>query len=59
MDAITATPNEPRRLVLTMLDAVYVDAREKRRVVAIRAKPPFHPLLEWHRAFRSRRALVP
>jgi hypothetical protein len=29
-----------------MLDAVYIETREERRVVAIRPKPAFRPLLE-------------
>ena len=41
-----ATPSERRRLLLTMLDSVYVDTKEEHRVVANRAKPPFRPLLE-------------
>ncbi len=45
-EADAATPGERRRLLLTMLDAVYVDAKEEHRVVAIRSKPPFRPLLE-------------
>ena len=41
-----ASESERRKLLLTMLDAVYVDAREERRVVAVKAKPAFKPLLE-------------
>ena len=29
-----------------MLDAVYVDARQSKRVVAIRPKPPFRPIIQ-------------
>ena len=37
---------ERRRILLTMLDAVYVDTVEERRIVAIRPRPAFRPLLE-------------
>ena len=37
---------ERRRILLTMLDAVYVDTVDKRRIVAIRPRPAFRPLLE-------------
>ena len=37
---------ERRRLLMTMLDAVYVDTVEERRIVAIRPKPAFRPLFE-------------
>ncbi len=29
-----------------MLDAVYVDAKEEKRIVAIRPKPPFRPVFQ-------------
>ena len=35
-----------RRILLTMLDAVYVDTVDERRIVAIRPRPAFRPLLE-------------
>ncbi len=37
---------ERRRILMTMLDAVYVDTIEERRIVAIRPRPAFRPLLE-------------
>ena len=37
---------ERRRILMTMLDAVYVDTVEERRVVAIRPRPAFRPLFE-------------
>ena len=37
---------ERRKLLLAMLDAVYVDTVEEKSVVAIRPKPAFRPLLE-------------
>ena len=37
---------ERRRILLTMLDAVYVDTVEEKTIVAIRPKPAFRPLLE-------------
>ena len=41
-----ATVSEWHRLLLTMLEAVYVDAKEERRVVAIRPRPAFRALFE-------------
>ena len=41
-----ATMDERRALLFTMLDAVYVDAREKERVVAIKPKAAFRSLFE-------------
>jgi len=41
-----ATISEQRRLLLTMVDAVYVDAREEKRIVAMKPKPAFRPLFE-------------
>jgi len=29
-----------------MLDAVYVDAKEEKRIVAIKPKPPFRPIFQ-------------
>ena len=37
---------EQRCILMTMLEAVYVDAVDERRIVAIRPKPAFRPLLE-------------
>ena len=37
---------ERRRILMTMLESVYVDTVEEKRVVAIRPKPAFRPLLE-------------
>jgi hypothetical protein len=37
---------ERRKLLLTMLEAVYVDAREERRIVAIKPKAPFKPIFQ-------------
>ncbi len=41
-----ATLAERRKLLLTMLDAVYVDAKEERRIVALKVKAPFKPIFE-------------
>ncbi|MGK5091403.1 recombinase family protein, partial [Deltaproteobacteria bacterium TL4] len=38
--------DERRRLLLSMLDAVYVDAKEEKRIVAIKPKPPFRPVFQ-------------
>jgi len=32
---------ERRKILLAMLDAVYVDAKEEKRIMAIKPKPPF------------------
>jgi len=37
---------ERRKLLMAMLDAVYVDTVEEKSVVAIRPKPAFRPILE-------------
>ncbi len=37
---------ERRRLLMTLLDAVYVDARETKAIVAIKPKPAFRALFE-------------
>ncbi len=41
-----ANLEEQRKLLLTMLDAVYVDAKKTRSIVAIRPKPPFKPIFQ-------------
>ena len=41
-----ATLSEQRRLLITMLDAVYVDTVDEKAIVAIRPKPAFRPLFE-------------
>jgi hypothetical protein len=38
--------DECRRLLVTMLDAVYVDAKGSRSIVAIKPKPPFRPIFQ-------------
>lgn len=37
---------EQRKLLLTMLDAVYVDAKNHKTIVAIKPKPPFKPIFQ-------------
>jgi hypothetical protein len=39
-------PEERRKLLLTMLDAVYVDAKKYKTIVAIKPKPPFVPIFQ-------------
>ena len=39
-------PAERRKLLLTMLDAVYVEAKQEKRIVAIKPKPPFQPVFQ-------------
>jgi site-specific DNA recombinase len=41
-----ANTEEKRRLLLTMLDAVYVDAKKTKSIVAIKPKPPFKPVFQ-------------
>jgi len=41
-----ASLTERRKLLITMLDAVYVDTVEEKSIVAIRPKPAFQPLFE-------------
>ena len=41
-----ANPEEQRRLLLTMLDAVYVDAKKTKSIVAVKPKPPFRPVFQ-------------
>jgi site-specific DNA recombinase len=41
-----ANLEERRKLLLTMLDAVYVDARQTRSIVAVKPKPPFKPVFQ-------------
>jgi site-specific DNA recombinase len=38
--------SERRRLIISMLDAVYVDAKQIKSIVAIRPKPPFIPIFQ-------------
>ena len=41
-----ATIEEQRKLLLTMLDGVYIDAKQTKSIVAIRPKPPFKPIFQ-------------
>ncbi len=41
-----ANERERRKLLLTMLDAVYVDAKDEKRIVAIKPKAPFKPVFQ-------------
>ena len=41
-----ACPEERRNLLLTMLDAVYVDMEESRAIVAIKPKASFRPIFQ-------------
>ena len=41
-----ADMGERRQILLTMLDAVYVDARKEKAIIAIRPKPAFKALFE-------------
>ncbi|MFC1955773.1 hypothetical protein ACFLWZ_04505 [Chloroflexota bacterium] len=41
-----ANLEERRKLLLTMLDAVYVDAKQTKSIVTIKPKPPFKPVFQ-------------
>ena len=41
-----ANEGERRKLLLSMLDAVYVDARDEKRIVTIKPKAPFKPVFQ-------------
>ena len=41
-----ANQEERRRLLLTMLDAVYVDAKKTKSIIAVKPKPPFKPAFQ-------------
>ncbi|PVV82568.1 recombinase family protein [Dehalogenimonas alkenigignens] len=41
-----ATLTEQRKILLTMLDAVYIDTKAGKRVVAVMPKPPFRPIFQ-------------
>ena len=41
-----ASEGERRKLLLSMLDAVYVDAKDEKRIVAIKPKAPFRPIFQ-------------
>ncbi|MFC1964060.1 hypothetical protein ACFLV1_01610 [Chloroflexota bacterium] len=41
-----ANLEERRKLLLSVLDAVYVDAKQTKSIVAIRPKPPFRPIFQ-------------
>ena len=42
----SATLSEQRKILITMLDAVYIDAKADKRVVAVMPKPPFRPIFQ-------------
>ncbi|MFC1901386.1 hypothetical protein ACFLX3_00440 [Chloroflexota bacterium] len=41
-----ANQEERRKLLLSMLDAVYVDAKRTKSIIAIKPKPPFKPVFQ-------------
>ncbi|MBI4267422.1 MAG: hypothetical protein HY662_01400 [Chloroflexi bacterium] len=41
-----ASFEEQRRLLLTMLDAVYVDTKKTKSIIAVKPNPPFRPLFQ-------------
>jgi site-specific DNA recombinase len=42
----SANGEEKRRLVLSVLDAVYVDAKKTKSIIAIKPKPAFVPIFQ-------------
>ncbi|KTB48855.1 Resolvase, N terminal domain/Recombinase zinc beta ribbon domain/Recombinase [Dehalogenimonas alkenigignens] len=42
----SATLSEQRKILLTILDAVYIDAKAGKRVIAVMPKPPFRPIFQ-------------
>jgi site-specific DNA recombinase len=42
----SANEEEKRKLLLTTLDAVYIDTKETKSVIAIKPTPPFNPVLQ-------------
>ncbi|MFC1873608.1 hypothetical protein ACFLW3_02220 [Chloroflexota bacterium] len=43
---VNANQEERRKILLTMLNAVYVDAKKRKTIIAIRPKPPFKPVFQ-------------
>ena len=41
-----ANEQEKRKLLQTMLDAVYFDTKKTKSIVAIKPKPPFRPIFQ-------------
>jgi len=41
-----ANQEERRKLLLCMLDAVYVDAKKTKSIIAVKPKPPFKPVFQ-------------
>jgi site-specific DNA recombinase len=41
-----ANQEERRKLLLTTLEAVYVDAKKSKSIIAIKPKPPFKPVFQ-------------
>ena len=41
-----ANQEEQRKLLQTMLDAVYIDTKRSRSVIAVKPKPPFRPVFQ-------------
>lgn len=41
-----ATLSEQRKILVTMLDAVYIDFKKSRSIIAVKPKPPFKPIFQ-------------
>jgi site-specific DNA recombinase len=42
----SANASERRKLILSLLDVVYVDAKQSKSIIAIKLKPPFIPIFQ-------------
>ena len=43
---MTTNQEERRKLLFTMLDAVYIDAKKTKSIIAIKPKPAFKPVFQ-------------
>ena len=50
-----ANSTERKNIIVTILDAVYVDAKKSKSIIAIKPKPPFIPIF---RVAVSKRNLI-
>jgi site-specific DNA recombinase len=41
-----ANSSERRKIIISMLDAVYIEAKKTKTIVAIKPKPPFRPIFQ-------------
>jgi site-specific DNA recombinase len=43
---LAANATEKRKIIMTVLDAVYVDAKQTKSIIAIKPRPPFKPIFQ-------------